>query len=283
MGVRFSRSFGVAVLIVGLSSAGLHAQKPAVESVLQTAADYLVKYSQTLSAVAAEEDYVQYDTASGQMGVPRRLTADVVIVGIMGGAVRSFRDVAAIDNKAVRAHDDRLLTLLKSQDPNRLIRAQQLSEDSVRYYVNSDLHALDDPALALEFLRKENQPRSTFKLDGVKTMGGAQVAIVKFSEQNPDRLIQSPENGPGVGKFWIDVATGAVRQTELSISGRNSNFQSAVKYTLDPGLGVWVPSEMTVDSHVSAAGTGMNNMGGGGGYGAHGAAEAHVSYTKYRR
>jgi hypothetical protein len=271
------------LFVVLLSAPRAHAQKPTVESVLQSAADYLVKYAQALPAVAAEEDFVQYDTASGQMGTPRRLTADMVLFGIAGGQVTSFRDVAMIDQKAVRPRDDRLLTLLKGDDTSRLVRARQFSEDSVRYYVNPDLHALDEPLLALEFLRKENQARSSFKLDGVKNDKGAQIAVVKFTEQNADRLIQNPENAPAIGKAWIDTASGAVRQTDLSISGRATNFHVSVKYALDPTLNAWLPLEMAVESHVSAQGTGMNNMGGGGGFGGHGAAEGHATYSKYRR
>ncbi len=278
-----SRRWVFLLFLVLLSGPRVHAQKPTLEGVLQSGADYLVKYAEALSAVAAEEDFIQYDTGTGQMGTPRRLTSDVVLFGILGGQVTSFRDVAMIDQKPVRARDDRLLTLLKSDDTARLVRARQFSEDSVRYYVTSDLHALDEPLVALEFLRKENQSRSSFKLDSVKNDKGAQIAVVKFTEQNADRLIQNPENSPAIGKFWIDVASGAVRQTDMAISGRSNNFHLSVKYALDPVINAWVPLEMTVDSHVTGVATGMNNMGGGGGYGVHGSAEGHATYSKYRK
>jgi hypothetical protein len=277
-----SRWIATALALAALASSPSAQKSPAVDDVLKVAADYLDSYAQQLSVVAGEEEYTQYDTASGRIGVPRRLTSDVALVGV-DGAVMSFRDVAAIDNKPVRARDDRLLALLKGQDAARLIRAHDVAEAGLRYYISQDLHALDDPLLALEFLRKANQARSTFKVDGVKTVNGARVVVLKFTEQSTPRLIPSPENAPAMGKFWIDVEAGTVRQTEISISGRASSFHAVVKYSRDPAIGLWLPSEMTQDTRQTAQGSGMNNMGGGGGYGAVGAAEAHATYSKYRR
>ena len=259
------------------------AQKaPTVSDVLQAAGDYLVQYAEKLSAVAAEEEYLQYDTSTGQMAVPRRLSADLVLLGGGGGAITSFRDVFAIDSVPVRPRGDRLLTVLQTRESNRIEQARQLSEESVRHYVGENLHVLDQPEIALQFLRKENQSRSAFKLDGVKTMSGLSVAILKFSERDTPRLIPSNENAPANGRFWIDVVSGAVRQTELSISGRSSSALATVKYAADPAVGLWLPIEMTQQTHVTSQGSGMNNMGGGGGYGGRQSLESRASYSKFR-
>src|SRR5450756_44123 len=217
MPLRFRRWFPLAVAAIGLASSGIHAQKgpPALPDVLQAAGDYLVQYSQRLGAVTAEEEYMQSDSSSGQMGIPKRVNSEIVWVGGGNGGVLGFRDVFAIDNKPVRQRDDRLLGLFKTPTASSIQQGQDMSDAAVHYYLSGSLQALDQPTLALEFLRKENQERSAFKLESVKTMNGAQVAIVRFNEHNTPRLVPSEEGGPGVGKFWIDVATGAVRQTEL--------------------------------------------------------------------
>ena len=44
---------------------------------------------------------------------------------------------------------------------------------------------------------------------------------LKFTETAQPRLINAPENSPGTGRFWVDVATGAIRQVELSMSTGN--------------------------------------------------------------
>lgn len=271
-------------VIVTLLPCAMRAQKnPAATDVIQAAADYLTKYSRQLGVIAAEEEFQQYDVTSGKMGTPVRLTNDVVIFGNGLGQARTFRDLAAVDSRPVRTRDDRLLLLMKGADEQRLARADETTDAAVRRYITPDLHGLDDPFLALEFLRTENQARSTFKIDGTRNMNGAAVAIVKFTEQKSPRLIPSPEEAPAVGKFWIETATGVVRQTEMSLTGRSSNFHCIVKYARDAGLDLWLPSELDQETRVSAAGTGMNTMGGGGGYGATGAAEGHSTFTKYRR
>src|SRR5262245_15878232 len=98
----------------GLALPAIEAQKgPALEDVLHAGADYLVQYSERLSVVAAEELYTQYETSSGKMGTPKRLTADYLMVGLGGGGLAGFRDVVAIDNRALGAREDRLFKLLQ--------------------------------------------------------------------------------------------------------------------------------------------------------------------------
>jgi hypothetical protein len=282
MAARVRHWFPVALVAVGTASIGVRAQKaPALPDVLKTAGDYVLQYSQRLGAVAAEEEYMQFDTSSGQMGVPKRIYAEIVWLGGGNGTIGGFRDVFAIDKQPVRQRDDRLLTLFKAPSASSISEAQDMTDGAVHYYISSNLHALDQPMLALEFLEKENQERSTFKLESLKTMNGAQVAIVKFNERNTPRLVPSGENGPGVGRFWIDAATGAVRQTELGIASRTDNIRVSVKYALEPKLDLWLPVEMTQNVDASGGGSGgMNNMGGGGGYGA---LEGHANYSKFRQ
>jgi len=192
--------------------------------------------------------------------------------------------VFAVGTAPVRKRDDRLLTLFTVSPASALPQARQLTDESVRYYVSPNLRALDQPTVALEFLRKENQERSTFKLDGVKTMGGARVAILRFTERNTPRLVPSPENGPAVGRFWIDVASGTVRQTELGIVGKSSNIRASVDYAADATLGIWLPVAMYQQVEIRGAGSGeFSNMGSGGGYGAHQALEGRATYSKFRQ
>ena len=162
--------------------------------------------------------------------------------------------------------------------------ATTLTDDSVRQYLSPNLHALDQPLIALAFLRKENQDRSTFKLENVKSMNGAQVASVKFTEKGTERLVPSAEGGAAVGRFLIDVATGAVRQTELGLIGKAANVRVTVKYAADQATGLWLPSEMFQQFDISSGGSGeSSNMGSGGGYGAHQALEGRATYTKFRQ
>ena len=285
MRVRVPRWSPVVMVVIGLASIGVAAQKgPALPDVLRVAGDYLLQYSQKLGAVAAEEEYQQSDTSSGQMGIPKRVHSDYLWVGGGGGGVLGFRDVFAIDTKPVRQRDDRLLDLFRAPSPSSVQRGQDLSDQAVNYYLSGNMHALDQPTLALEFLRTENQARSTFKLDSVKTQNGAQMALVTFKEQSTPRIVPSGDGGPAVGKFWIDTATGAVRQTEFGLINKVDNIHASVKYALEPKLDLWLPVEMYQQVASSGAGSGgVSNMGSGGGYNARQALEGRASYGKYRQ
>jgi hypothetical protein len=285
MALRSFRWVPLVLVLPGFAVAGITAQKgPALADVLQSAADYLVQYSERLAVISAEESYTQYETSSGKMSTPRRLTADYVLVGLGGGGLAGFRDVFGIDNKALRPREERLVGILQKRSTATLDQARQLSEESVRQYISGNLHALDQPTTALEFLRKENQDRSTFKLEGVKTTNGSAVATLRFTEKNGQRLIPSAEDAGALGRFWIDVATGAVRQTELSMNSKTMNVRTSVKYVDEPTLRLWLPLEMSQVFDLSGNGSGsVSNMGSGGGYSAHQTLEARMSYSKFKQ
>lgn len=287
MSLRSRLCFPLAVAAIGLASTSVRTQKgPALPDVLQAAGDYLLHYSQQLGAVGAEEQYAQSDTSlTGGLAV--RLTADVVFLGSGGGGVIGFRDVVSVDGAAVHKRDDRLLMLFTTSPASSLQEGRRITDESVRYYRSPNLRALDQPTLVLEFLKKENQERSTFKIDSVKTMKGVEVAIVKFTERDTPRLLPSPENGPAEGRFWIDVASGTVRQTELAFPAKSADLRVSVTYAAEPKLGIWLPVEMHQRIDVYS-GAGVSNMSGGnasniGGSGGHQGLEGRATYSKFRQ
>ncbi len=281
---RLRQWLPLVLVVIGLASSALRAQKgPPLPELLQTVGDYLAHYSQKVAVISAEEHYAQSDTTTGQVGTPVRLITDFVFVGLSDGSVEGFRDVISVGGAAVHKRDDRLATLFTASPATSRQQARQMTEDGLRYYLSPNLRILDQPMTALEFLRKANQERSTFKLDSVKTIKGAEVAIVKFNERNTPRLVGTPENTPADGRVWIDVATGAIRQTELIFSGKAANIRVTVIYAADSALGLWLPVDMYEQVDLYAAGTGASNMGSGGGYGSHQGLEGRADYGKFRQ
>ena len=282
---RVARRFFPALATAGLASFVVQAQNaPALPDLLQAGAEYLVRYSQRLSAIAAEEEYAQFETSSDQLRAPRRLNADVVLVGLEDGSVAGFRDVVAIDNVPVHPRDDRLPNLFTATPWSSLDEARRLTDDSIKTYLSPNLHALDQPTMVLEFLRKANQDRSTFSLESVKMMDGVRVAVLKFTERNTPRLIPVTGGGAAIGRFWIDVNTGTVRQTEVGIASKGVSVRVTVKYAAQPALELWLPVEMS--QHIDTSGTGNSNfskMGGGPGYVVRLSHEARATYSKFRR
>ncbi len=281
--VRFVRWFFLVPLLLCGGVTPLRAQKaPQLPDLLKLAGDYVAQYAHQLSAVAADEEFTQYDTSSGRMGTPRRVMSVVVLLGQDDGSIGTFRDVVAIDSVAVRPKDDRLVALFKSPTAASVGTAQEMTDAAVRSYINPSLRALDKPLLALDLLRAENQSNYTYKIEGMKTFDGAQVAVVKFNEKGKGHLMA---DAAAVGRYWIEPATGVVRQTELGFTAQNANVHGTVKFTKDAQLGILVPSELTETVEASSGGAGMSNMGAasGGMSGSHEGLEGRANYSKYRR
>jgi hypothetical protein len=274
----------IAVTVLGgTTAAGWVPQKPQVADVLRAAAGYLSAYAGKL-AVTAEEDYVQRNTATSS--APRRLQSDVVMVGLPDGGIIGYRDVFAVDSSKVRERDERMLALFRGKNPAASQdAAKRLEDELAHYYLSPNLRTLDAPGLALEFLREANQPNSEFAIENVRTANGVQVATVKFTERPSSRMLPTPEGSKTSGKFWVEVATGAVTQTELTIDHREFfRFHISAKYVNDPGVGLWVPAEVLQEVEVrTPTKNAHSNMGAGGTLGTRQTYEGRARYSKYRR
>lgn len=259
------------------------AQKPpALPELLTLANGYVADYAQKLDAVAAEEEFTQYETSSGRMTTPKRVMSAIVLIGQSDGPILDFRDVVAIDNVPVRAKDDRLAAMCTSITPEAVANAQHLTDEAVRAYYSPNLHVLDRPTAALDLLRPGNADNYTFKMDGMKNVNGVQAAVLSFKEKGRGHLMP---NAAAVGKFWVGAADGAIQQTELGFIADNINVHATVKFANDPQLHVLVPSELFEQVETSGSGSNMSNMGAAseGGLGAHQALEGRAVYSKYRR
>lgn len=277
-----SRLFLAAALLSGATLA-THAQKPQVADVLKTAGEYLAQHAQNLGAVVAEEEYTQREPAIPSAN--RRLVSDVIFIGLDNGQIAVYRDVGSIDGRDVRPRDGRLARLFASP-PTQASQdeARAYTDEGVRYYMSPNLRTLDVPTLALEFLRPEFQSESEFSFDGgIRNQDGAQIATLKFKTDKNADVLPTPEGSTTSGKIWIDVTTGAVRQTELIVSAKQFTFRTTTKYVHDKGLDLWMPSEMTQLAEVSNAASGLSNMGAGGQMGSKQSVEGRARYSKYRR
>jgi hypothetical protein len=252
--------------------------------VLKAAAGYLAEYPAKLTAIAAEETYLQYDVSGGDIRSTQRLTGDVVMAGLADG-IETFRDVVAVDDAPFRARDDRLVALLREITPESLEQARAWTRGSIERYISPNLHALDQPTAALQFLRQEHQDRSAFRIERVRKMDGAQVAIVRFTERATPRLVRTPAGGPAEGRAWIDVASGAVRQTEIGITDDVFVMRASVKFAREPALGLWLPAEMIQQFDASGhwSGSPSGRPGSAAGFAVRQALEGRARYAKYRR
>jgi hypothetical protein len=183
--------------------------------------------------------------------------------------------------------------VFKQLAPDSLAAAAQMSNNAGTANLNRSAQSMNIPTIALTFLTGAHQAQSAFKVDGIKTMDGVDVAILKFNETKKPRLIRTHDEAAGTGRFWVEVATGRVRQSELMLTSNNIDVKVDVTYGPQPGLDFWVPISMNETYQGPAGGqiAGGTEDGQGTSYagpGTSSAAEAHagldttVSYSNYR-
>jgi VWFA-related protein len=216
--------------------------------ILAAAAKYLAQYEKDVSAVVAEETYVQRIAGVGASRESRTLRSDMlVILDEMAGWV-GFRDVFEMDGHPVRDRDQRLMNLFMRPNKDAVVQARRVVEESSRYNLNPSgsgiNRTINQPFMALKFLRARNQGRSTFRLERSTASEPSGPVRLMFREFAQPRLISSPDNAAAQGAFTIDPATGRVTSTELDIQTGRTRIRIRVAFAEHEKLHLSLPSSM---------------------------------------
>jgi hypothetical protein len=261
---------GPNVAAAAAGSVALRAQdtrRSAVDAALRVAGQYLLQYEQDVSGIVAEEVYVQ---RVPREGTARRLRSDTLVILDQTAGWVSFRDIFEVDGKAVRDRDERLAKLFMQPNRDAFAQARRIVEEGSRFNLNPTgggiSRTINQPYMALKFLRTANQPRSEFAIDPSRLPERASEVLLTFVEKAKPRLIRSPDNAAARGSFWIDSATGRVSRSELSIQTGVSRITIRVAYSEQPSLKVWLP--ITMDESYATYPTGI---------------EGHATYSNFRQ
>lgn len=245
-------------IAAALAPTALRAQAPRTDptnltALLAAAASYLETYEQKFSAIVAEEQYTQTTKApSGKVLLSaqpsrRDLKSDIMMLNLGGSDWTQFRDVYEVDNLAVRDHEARLQGLFEKPSAGTMSQAERIADQSASYNVGVTRN-INVPTMALTYLWRDHQARSSFQMAGSETIDGERTLIVKFRETAMPSLIHSPQGTVATsGRFWIVPEAGDVVRTELTCvltSPRILTGATTVEYGLQPALGLRVPTEM---------------------------------------
>jgi hypothetical protein len=230
--------------IVLVHAAGASQDRQTVDAVLRAAGSYLLQYEKDVSAVVAEEDCTQRVEGLGS----RRLRSDLLVILDPKAGWISFRDVFEVDGKPVRDRDDRLQKLFFHPSTDALAQARRIVEEGSRFNLNPQnggvRRTINQPFIALKFLRGPDQPRSAFTIDRTSTSGTATNVVLSFTETAKPRLINSPDGAAARGWFRIDGATGRVTGSELRIQTGTVHATIRVTFAGQAKLKLWLPAQM---------------------------------------
>jgi hypothetical protein len=240
-----------------------------IDGLLRRTAEYMTAYERDVSAVVADEDYLQRFIVEPKTET-RRLRSDLLTIRHETEGWVGFRDVYEIDGRPVRDRTDRLARLFLEPQPDPRSQAARIAEESARFNLAQHVsRTINVPLLALQFIRAENQDRSRFTLAGRKTIRDVLITMVNFQEYATPRMIRTEDAAAARGRFWIEAESGRIRETELLVNtdmgSRTVNARIHVTYAEVPQLHLWLPVSM--DETYRGAGF----------------IDGHATYSKFRR
>jgi len=251
-------------VVVGASAP----QEPTLADVLSSAAGYIAVYERQMSAVVSEERYLQRLTGPAAPGQTRALRSDMLVVADDRWGWVGFRDVFEVDGRPVRDRAERLSQLFLKPTGDAFRRARRIMDEGARFNLNvcgrEIERNLNLPMTALSFIDAQNQARSVFRIDGSRTAEGERVVVVRFQERATPRIIESTDNAPARGSFWIQPQSGQIVRSELVIDTRvRDQVVTATIITVfgfEPKVGFLVPvslderyvlGALTIEGHAS--------------------------------
>jgi len=235
----------LALAVAAAAVLPVQAAGPDLQTVLDLATAYELKFIGQFENVVAEEVYVQ------EMSSPRRkrtIRSDYLFVkypdveGLM-----ALRDPFEVDGKPVRdaASADRMMKLFTSPVPNAPLRARALAQEGARYNL-LDIGTLNNPVLAMVFLQPNYRPRFRFNLAGIEKDLGPTIRTVRFEEFRVPSILKTGANQDMLsrGLLWVDEQTGRVVKTRLQIGPFRIPPEVVTTFRHDDDLGIDVPAEM---------------------------------------
>jgi hypothetical protein len=231
------------------------------DEIVRRVGAYLTDYEHAFSNIVCDEYYTQRARVENGWQT-RQLRSEVALVRTTGDDWRLFRDVLSVDGIRLRDRDERLAKLFGDPDRNASAEALRITEESARYNIGAMERTLNVPTLALIFLRKDNQERSSFTVASRAKQEGREVADLRFEEKRNSRIIYTRDRAAASGRAWVDTADGTVHGTELRILTEGTLASIDVTYTRDDRLGLLVPDVMTETYRTGArrADTGIRSF-----------------------
>lgn len=266
----------VAAAFITAAPAAVVQEPPPLAVLLERAGEYLSRYERDVSAIVSEEDYAQ--DARNRMPfsrTERRLRSDLLVIADDDYGWIGFRDVFEVDGRPIHDRDERLSKLFLRPGVDAKHRAAQISRESARFNISvpeyNFVRTINYPFMALRFIRRGDQSRSRFKIDGTKIIDGVRTIGVAFDERARPRMITSSDGSPARGRFWIEPESGRVVATELwheaMVPKPGLMASINVSYAEDSRLKLWVPVSMDEMYRI----------------GVHATIEGHARYSNFRR
>ncbi len=252
--------------LVGVGLLSAQAPVPDVDGLRARLDAYLLDYEPQLSALIAEEHFVQQvgpeDPATARIVGPTRrinrdLISEVAFISLPGDTGwLGFRRVVKVDGKALKDAGPTLAQVLTDGAHDDYDEARLLLSESARYNLGTE-RTTNLPNLPLEVLRPRHRQRFAQRIGGDDSVGGRLTLRLELDEVTRPTLIQRPDGGDVITRVtaWVEPLTGRlmraeVRTRDARVAVASSDTVLRVEFREDATLRLLVPVEMKEEFFV---------------------------------
>jgi hypothetical protein len=242
---------GLMILLLGASSAGLHANPTQSTShdgeLLARVGAYVEQLEDHLAVVIGDETYQQDVWERKSHVASRAIRSEMLFMSLSRqGAWLSVRNVLTVDGRLIADSKGRLDRILASPGFDYLLQLRLLKAESARYDVGQVWRTTGDPTLAFRFLLPANQGRFTFGQPRRERVDGVDVVRLTFSEhERPTAIDVDGHDALSHGAVWVRPDDGTVVRTSLQLTTPGAvDVSVIVWFRLDSRLALWVPRQM---------------------------------------
>jgi hypothetical protein len=237
----------------------------ALAELLDRASRYVLDYESSFWLLAMDEEYVQWierpinpganlsrtnpGGGAGYGGPLRKriIKSDFLLVQLGAGrGWMPFRDILTMDGHEIRAHDDRLVRLFRSSNPEAFDLAAKIHDEGKQYDMGQVSRTINIPMLGMMLLHPEVRGRFTFQHGPDESINGRVVERLSYRETRRPTLTRTSRGRDLAltGRIWIESTTGVVVKTEVIAADPIVRAQVTVTYRRDAELGMWLPEKM---------------------------------------
>jgi hypothetical protein len=218
----------------------------AQKAIAQRAADYVADYQRELTAIVADEEYVQ-DVRSQVPQVPgaprsRSTTGEVFFIFTAPSrGWMAIRDVRTVDGAPAPERTDVRATLATL--PVTQV-GEQMRSYNARYNIGRITRNINEPTLALLSLAEAHRSRFRFETKTREDVDGHALIWLAFQEKETPTLIRSLQGRPVFmkGELLVEMANGRIWESRLTATVEATRVELVTNYRFDERLGLMLPT-----------------------------------------
>ena len=220
----------------------------AVTAFVSAASNYLRQYQDELTAVVADETYLQQVRLQiprdGERPLRTTLSSEVFFMFTEGFDWMAIRDVVAVDGKKLETRPDLRVALHDLPAPQVAARFKAYNS---RFNVGRVRRNFNEPTISLLALDDRHRARFTFTRARARRGDDPRFVTLIYRERQEPTLVRALSGGPvfASGELTVEPVTGRITRATLTLTMDTVRVALETTYAMNANLGISVPVRFT--------------------------------------